>query len=229
MRCPKCGFITFDHLETCTKCGKDISAVSEELSGTVFKAVPPVFLKYELHSSEEKTALSSTVDVDVEFSMEEEDLVVEEESTDMSFDHMEEESDETASSEVEPVSDFDFQLDEDDTAQLDLSTDDDTNSLEPEGMQLDFNELDISDLGPPETAQETPSEELTFETDDKVATVSGRTGGNLEDLQTDDLDLGILSPQSSEKMSQKNLRPGVKTGTALDDFDIDLGELISKQ
>jgi hypothetical protein len=229
MRCPKCGFITFDHLETCTKCGKDISAVSEQLSGTVLKAVPPVFLKITPPSDEEKTDLSSTDDVDVEFSMEDDDLVVVEESADMDFDLMEEENGETASSEVEPTNDFDFRLD-DDSAQLELSTDDDTKELEPEeGAQLDFNELDISDLAPPETAQETPSEELTLENDDRAVAASGRSGAHLEDLQTDDLDLDTLSPQSPGKMSQKILRPSVKTGTALDDFDIDLGDLISKQ
>ncbi len=46
MRCPKCGYISFDHLEECLKCGKNIKAVSEELNGTVFNVVSPAFLVF---------------------------------------------------------------------------------------------------------------------------------------------------------------------------------------
>ncbi len=33
MRCPKCGRISFDHLETCRKCGTNLKAISEMLGG----------------------------------------------------------------------------------------------------------------------------------------------------------------------------------------------------
>ncbi len=34
MKCPKCGYISFDDLSTCTKCSTDLSAIAEELKGT---------------------------------------------------------------------------------------------------------------------------------------------------------------------------------------------------
>ena len=34
MRCPKCGYISFDHLEQCLKCKKNIKAVSDNMHGT---------------------------------------------------------------------------------------------------------------------------------------------------------------------------------------------------
>ncbi len=33
MRCPKCGRISFDHLDACRKCGTNLKAVSEMLGG----------------------------------------------------------------------------------------------------------------------------------------------------------------------------------------------------
>lgn len=46
MRCPKCGYISFDQLELCGKCGKNISEAAAKLSGMVLNVVPPVFLKF---------------------------------------------------------------------------------------------------------------------------------------------------------------------------------------
>ena len=44
MRCPKCGYISFDHMETCLKCKKDISD-SAEVEGTTYHAASPSFLR----------------------------------------------------------------------------------------------------------------------------------------------------------------------------------------
>ena len=33
MRCPKCGSISFDYLENCSKCGQDLSKISAGLGG----------------------------------------------------------------------------------------------------------------------------------------------------------------------------------------------------
>jgi hypothetical protein len=52
---------------------------------------------------------------------------------------------------------------------------------------------------------------------------------SLSDLSLDGLDLDgpILPPPSSA--AGKKLRPASKTGTALDDFDIDLGSLFGEE
>jgi len=44
MRCPKCGYISFDHLETCGKCSKDLTDVVENFGGGLVRAVAPQFL-----------------------------------------------------------------------------------------------------------------------------------------------------------------------------------------
>lgn len=53
MRCPKCGYISFDHLETCLKCKKDIKATSEGLVGSVYNVTAPTFLKVTAGPPEE--------------------------------------------------------------------------------------------------------------------------------------------------------------------------------
>lgn len=47
MRCPKCGYITFDHLETCLKCNKDISSLALATRGTTYHVESPPYLKFE--------------------------------------------------------------------------------------------------------------------------------------------------------------------------------------
>ncbi|OGQ98547.1 MAG: hypothetical protein A2505_01705 [Deltaproteobacteria bacterium RIFOXYD12_FULL_55_16] len=44
MRCPKCGYISFDRQKSCGKCGNDLTAVAEQLQGTVSKHAVPFFL-----------------------------------------------------------------------------------------------------------------------------------------------------------------------------------------
>lgn len=52
MRCPKCGYISFDHVETCLKCKKDISG-KVDVVGTTYHAAAPSFLKVGLTSTPE--------------------------------------------------------------------------------------------------------------------------------------------------------------------------------
>lgn len=44
MRCPKCGYISFDRQRSCGKCSHDLTAVAEQLQGTAIKAEAPFFL-----------------------------------------------------------------------------------------------------------------------------------------------------------------------------------------
>ena len=78
MRCPKCGFISFDHLTSCTKCGKDVTEVASELQGTSIKVEAPMFLGSALAAYADRTgsidelAMEDEESVGVDFSMEEE-------------------------------------------------------------------------------------------------------------------------------------------------------------
>ena len=44
MRCPKCGYISFDYNQVCPKCNKDISEEQEKMNLPAFKPAPPVML-----------------------------------------------------------------------------------------------------------------------------------------------------------------------------------------
>jgi len=44
MRCPKCGYISFDRQKSCSRCSNDLTAVAEQLQGTVVKNAVPFFL-----------------------------------------------------------------------------------------------------------------------------------------------------------------------------------------
>ncbi len=62
MRCPKCGYISFDRQKSCGKCSNDLTAVAEQLQGTVGKAASPFFLgailgKQEPYAAEPGPAL----------------------------------------------------------------------------------------------------------------------------------------------------------------------------
>lgn len=44
MRCPKCGYISFDHLVACGKCSHDLTEISTMLKGTGFQSLGTFFL-----------------------------------------------------------------------------------------------------------------------------------------------------------------------------------------
>ena len=258
MRCPKCGFITFDHLETCTKCRKNIADVSQRLSGTVYKAEAPSFLQFEVYDEGEsdtegatavdlspeeedldlEMAVDETDDVDVELSLEDETLEGDETEADedLDLDFMDESAEALGlgSSEEE---EFDLSLTDDESMGLDLA-EEETGSAEAEdGPQLDFSELDISDLAPPaEEEADLVSAELTLDdvaetapaADAARSPMKKASGAALEDLQMDGLDLEMPTLPPAGSVKEKKLRTTVKTGTALDNFDVDLGELISE-
>ncbi len=243
MRCPKCGYITFDHLEICTKCRKEIAAVSEQLSGTVFKAEAPAFLQLTVRESGADTEvavdrLQDENDIDLEFPAEGKDVDDGLDNDDLEFDFLDEGQDAPASQGDVEEDEFDLAL-FDESDELDLDEGDAVVAESEDSPQLDFSELDISDLAPPDDDEEDDLSlaELTLDevTDRPVAREksSGQplmgTGAGLEDLQVDGLDLEIPSLPPAGSVTGKKMRPSVKTGTALDGFDIDLGELMSDQ
>jgi hypothetical protein len=96
MRCPKCGFISFDHLTSCAKCRKDIAEVASELQGTSIKVETPMFLGTALaaYADRETSFEEHAMEVDegIDFSMDDEGVGEEavevadaEENVDFSF------------------------------------------------------------------------------------------------------------------------------------------------
>jgi len=292
MRCPKCGYITFDHLEICPKCKKNIAKISEQLSGNIFKAEAPAFLQFEVEEPEIEAEASVDIpgeadDVDlevtfegddipdVEFSFEgeeagEDDTPVadgfDEETEDSAFQEndleetpgalgtFDESDDDLVFEDDDDFSGFDLEEElEEPEEHADEGEDDSISSVEEDlagvaadaevkegtdgqsDLQIDFSDLDIADLAPPETEEkEAVVEGLAAEAESPATTTAseptpsrGTSGGGLEDLLTDGLDLDLPSSSSPQKSAsgEKTHYTG-KTGTALDDFDVDLDDLI---
>jgi hypothetical protein len=318
MRCPKCGYISFDKEEVCRGCKKNIAKFSLELSGVVLRSEVPDFLWFEKPEEEEPEedaeeesteADSDEVDVassadlgenTVEFAADggdELDASLAEEGKEIEFDL----SSDGGGAEEEAKNEIEFDLSLSDAEEktpapepapakkegkkdsgLDLSMESSGGSdldLGLEGLDFDLDDstgatnsapkseklakpvaakqekapaksakeplldlsgLDLSGLMPPAAEGEKTDfsfsgiGELSLENEGGKA--AGKTAGKKEktkstdalpDLSMDGLDLSspILPPAASA--AGKKLRPAAKTGTALDDFNIDLGDLLS--
>ena len=258
MRCPKCGYISFDHLDSCRKCKKKISGAVADLKGVVFEAVAPVFLALEPKEPDLETEEGEVHQFD------EESVEAEEEGVELSL----------GEDEIEDDAEIVMDLGDDEGLDLDLGVEEekidgegldlDFDELEgatPEGeitldfdekeqeqvdskdesLPLDFGEIDISDLAPPDEGggEEVLAETLSLDEEPvpEIALAEGPSdtafpapsGSGLEDLQVEDLDLGAASPLVAGSKAGDKLMPSVKTGTALDDFEIDLGDLSSDE
>ncbi len=173
MRCPKCGYTSFDNLERCKRCKKNIAAAATALMGTVVDAISPSFL-----------------------------LAPEPEET-------QEELPLHAGAQAAEVGTLAGAVDQ--VAALDggdpLPTEGDDAPAESDmDMDLNLSGVDISDLQAP--AADLPAAEESF---------------TLENLDIDD-NLGIKT--SAPASASRPAAPAIKTGTALDDFNVELDELL---
>ncbi|WP_028586008.1 hypothetical protein [Desulfogranum mediterraneum] len=260
MRCPKCGYISFDHLETCKKCHKAVAETAVELQGTTFDSETPSFLRLAEEVAPQQAELDSSSPEPDWGEVE----ATEEQGPDLDFSEPAEEQ-ETGGEElvldlgdaVSPVEEDDDQiimnLDElEDAASSEDYTLEVNEPVKEQGDQggvIDFGDLDISDLMPPESdegeidlpagdmepalaalEEEAPAPEIVLE-EPPAESPAASTGQEpeknmgLEDLLLDELDLDKTVPPVL-----KNAPPqAVKTGTALDNFDVDLGELFAEE
>lgn len=226
MRCPKCSFISFDVVETCVKCGKNISSAAQELHGTVASSGAPAFLQMQQFAEPEPETAVEGAEAEMEF-----DLGGGEEAV---FDLGAEEgpsqeagaldlgiAEPAAEVAAEPVMDLGGLTLEETTAAEPVFAE----TAAPEAEAPAF---DIADLAPPQ--EEPVPEEAVAAGDLEFAEVaaakpqSARTAGGLADLKVEGIDLEAAPAGGTGKVM-----PSVKTGTALDDFDIDLGDLLPKK
>jgi hypothetical protein len=208
MRCPKCGFVSYDLTETCGKCGKNISGASQELHGTVASVGAPGFLRAAIAETELEGAQGGEAEADFAF-----DLGGEEETV------------------------IDLGADEGpslEAGSLDLGMEE--AAAEPAAEEPVFAMpteepaaagFEISDLAPPQVAadlaEEEAGEDLEFAAAEEAPPSRAQSAGlGLADLKVEGIDLEA-APAKGKAMHS------VKTGTALDEFDIDLGELIPKK
>jgi hypothetical protein len=254
MRCPKCGYISFDHLENCLKCNKDIKEVSNSLFGSTYKFPAPSFLKLPREKNEdfsEQGALVedvSIVEVD-EYVDEDLDILIEDDEAgidgEIRFAEDNETGTELKSSEEDRQEDhegeieIDFsQFEDDEEPDVNLFDDDDAEEeeqQEPAVRQMPARELpdelsDMSDLAHPgkSPAESSSSDLSALELDDLYF-----------DLGLDDTDKDQPAKKGESKESILSLddidfsdaladgSSNKKSGSMDEDldFDLDLGGL----
>lgn len=230
MRCPKCGYISFDHMETCLKCKKDISGGSD-VEGTTYHAATPSFLKIPVAADpvEESTELLDVnddfaddnydfSDPDLEALIDDkEDITIEESGDDEEGIFFADPD--SADFELEPDDDtdeeigFEFELDGGDD-DLELFDDKDATAPAP-ALNVPEELADISDLAPP------------VEDDNPPAATSELGGMNLsleddmnldEDLDLDGLDLDLGFGDTTNDID-------AELSLSLDDIDLSSGDI----
>lgn len=247
MRCPKCGYISFDHLESCKKCKKFFGPLATELNGTIHDAIAPSFLNFSTGPSspssppvvqsleiagdgqEKEPQQPLREGIDTEFILGDEPIVPQQQDIFLTDTRQELTVDLDDFEEVSPVAEYTLDLDKE------------SKDIEDALPTLDFGDLDISDLAPPakRPAEAAPDEEALVLTTETVAASSAppvspqddlpRKPSGLEDLHFNGLDLEAPAKIVSGSAAGKRYLPSVKTGTALDNFDIDLGDLFGEK
>lgn len=207
MRCPKCGYISFDHLDTCLKCNKEISKAADALKGTVFNVAAPNFLKVNIQPQEE---YNSTADADFD-----DDIVME--AIDPDLDILLDD-DGNAEDNLDEISAL---AGDDDTFTLSDEDDDD-------GIAIDFNqfedaELDDSDASP-EINMDMPEELADLSDLDQP---SAPAAPSLDDDAQFDLDLGDFDTDLGELGGEEESpaptpSPAEEETISFDDFDLSL-------
>lgn len=254
MRCPKCGYISFDHLEQCLKCKKNIKAVSETLHGTVFHVATPTFLQLRREAEEKPKAeemFAGDLEGDDEFIDDDLDVLVDDDSL-LKMDESSDDDGEDSGESVTPPVEADDS--EDREIAIDFSQFEDTEEQEvssqgskkvpDEGdappLSLDFpaDLADLSDLAPParNTANEKPAGRSSAKAEATMDDLNFDLGlENLEaDLASDgdsgkEMILALDDIDFSETLTQEAKKPADK-GRGADmnedlNFDLDLGGL----
>ncbi|MDK9706519.1 MAG: hypothetical protein OEL83_05665 [Desulforhopalus sp.] len=253
MRCPKCGYISFDHMEICLKCKKDIKAVSDNLHGTVFNVAAPSFLQINKREAEPEVndAFSGRTTEDDDFVDEDLEVLVEDE---VMIDDQGNEEIGTGDSDFSESDDL-----ENREIEMDLSQFEDAEEPEmpaaaavksgdkPEeqtfSLELPAELADISDLAPP--ARETGGDKKAeVKTPAKKEAVSSGANDLDFDLGLGDLGIEPAAMETEEEMvlslddidfsetpapKKSSAKPTAKQGgTDMDEdlnFDLDLGGL----
>lgn len=229
MRCPKCGYISFDNLEECLKCSKDIKAVSSDLFGSTYNIQAPTFLHLHREQKEEPSEQmglsgASFLGGDDEYVDEELNILVDEEESSVEGEigfaedeqvdlELSEEDEQEDDSEIE----IDFsQFEDADELKGDLFEADEVEAEEAQQEQVAQPPLtiempgelsDISDLAPPEK---------DVKKDEQPAVNSAES--DFADLDLDNLnfDLGLDDLDEEQPAKPETLEAAV---LALDEID----------
>ena len=253
MRCPKCGYISFDYLEVCLKCKKNIKAVSDSLQGTVHRVQTPVFLRLDPREDDDSAGDIPVAGAEFEEEYVDDDLeILIEETQDKEIASGADEEDDLRLETEGGVADEEG---EDREIEIDFSQFEDSDDeggfqdeeepvgkgKEEKSFSLEMPEAlaDISDLAPPakmaeqkkepspvarESSATPDSDELDFNLALDDLDLSLEPGSPAEtELSLDDLDFSETLSPEPPKAKGKN-----KTGADMDEelnFELDLGGL----
>ncbi|MFH2122962.1 MAG: hypothetical protein ABIJ50_05720 [Pseudomonadota bacterium] len=227
MRCSKCGYISFDHQESCSKCHKPMAG--GDLKGTTYDIGVPLFLNFSSEmdvSSGHEEDLVDVLDPDLDLlAVENEDVIdFEDSGADTQEILMADDMQSSGTSEISLDDDFeiefhpdakdnDLSLDEDDLL-LDTSRFEDVpvniqavqaaQAVQPPPLEIPEGLADISDLARPAASKAEEASNLDI------------------DFDLDDLDLSFGGEKESDSAVSAE-----RVDLSLDDldFDLDLGDV----
>lgn len=233
MRCPKCGYLSFDSLSSCRKCSRDLVETAEKLHGTAAEHEEPFFLGPTLGVAGEEE-LESVQDLPTEGMISDASEPLRHQE-DTSTDAV---AEETAEEEIDldaligdlPVA----EEDEAEEADFDLGLDDLPTAAEVLTLEPEATEGSAEAVTVPTTTEEveldfdiegSPAEEFSLQTEseEKQATVAAETTTaedadidfNLEELAAEELD---PEPESKKNSTDEDQRAGDAEDLA--DFDL---------
>ena len=228
MRCPKCGYISFDNVSECLKCKKDIKTVSSQLRGASFNVAAPAFLHFAENSPEAKGAPVdlfandddarpiNIVDDDLNVLLENEPEVKIDDGRATVAEDRAVQAEESEDREIEiDLNQFEsFAKKEESSAKV--ADDVEEREIEASGLSIELPEelADITDLAPPSIAQKSGG-----------ASMAARKDASTADLDFDNLDFDLGLVDESPVNAPAEQEP--PTVLALDDIDFSdaLGEL----
>ncbi|MBN1103364.1 MAG: hypothetical protein JXL84_08135 [Deltaproteobacteria bacterium] len=208
MKCPKCGFISFDYNQVCPRCNKDISAEQQKLNLPAFRPEPPALLGALLGEAGESGMHMSA-------------------STEMAVMHEEHEislGDSAAIESGEMMLHDSQELD----LGLDMDAEEATEGISEPEISMEEPSLDL-DLEVPADEQAMSGEEAAPELEGISLSDDGGMpeliGGEPGQDQEIALDLGDLSEDAAEKEEESLLasisEEGEKLGIEMEDFSLE--------
>ncbi len=235
MRCPKCGYISFDNVEKCLKCKKNIASATSLFQGSVLNVTTPVFLKLvpdeeEMEEMEAESEEIELVEEEFEISDPDLDILLEEEEGATAEVELEMEDPDLEKSALDQLNDdlseieaFSEEDSDEDEVTLNLGMLDEAEveeafaDEEPEvvlNLEVPDELADLSDLSPPPKA---PVEEKPVAEDD----VDFDFGGLDDDFGDEAAAAAAAIPETIKPKEQK---PSLDMDEELN-FDLDLGGL----
>ncbi|MDD3814914.1 MAG: hypothetical protein PHZ02_09725 [Desulfocapsaceae bacterium] len=205
MRCSKCGYISFDHQESCRKCHKPMA--DGDLKGTTYDVVVPLFLQF---SSEMDVSSGHGEDMDMVDVLDPDlDLLAVEDEEVIDFEDSEADSHEVVmTDDMQSSGTSETSLDDDFEIEFNADTKDNDLSLDEDDLLLDTSRfedvpINVQTVQAAQTARPVPlviPEGLADISDlARPAAAKAEEASNLDiDFDLDDLDLSFGGEKESE-------------------------------